>query len=93
MSEATSLALAEALDEAGFLELGARARRDEFHDFRSPHTLPAMELVKELAKHGSRGRAFAERVKAGEFDASKEESEAWARSPDGQATMREFGVT
>jgi hypothetical protein len=32
--------------------------------------------------------ALAERVIAGEFDATKEESDQWARSPEGRAAMR-----
>jgi hypothetical protein len=31
-----------------------------------------------------------DRVKDGDFDASKEESDAWAASPDGQETFRQL---
>ena len=33
---------------------------------------------------------IAERAKEGEFDGTKEESEAWFKSDEGQAVMREF---
>lgn len=34
---------------------------------------------------------LASRVMAGEFDASKEESDAWMASPEGQDTLRQLG--
>ncbi len=82
--------LREALFEAGFSELAARAGRGEFDDFRSPHALPKMELIRLLCKRGRRGREFAERVKSGEFDNTKAEADAWFASKEGQDTLREL---
>jgi hypothetical protein len=89
MTEPSSENLARELDKAGFRMLAARARRDEFHDFKSPHAMPEHELVAELRKEGGRAaKAIAQRVINGEFDATKEESDAWMASPEGQEAMR-----
>lgn len=85
----SSIRLADALDAEGFPYLAARARRHEFHDFLSPHAVPQTVLVGELGEHRKQVSAvrFIERVKAGEFDASKAESDEWAASPEGRAIM------
>lgn len=83
--------LAQALERANLRVLAVRARRDEFHDFKTPHTMPQHVLVAELNGEGGRAaRELIERVIAGEFDATKEESDAWAASPEGQATFAEL---
>jgi hypothetical protein len=56
-------------------ELIARARGGEFDDFYSNSATPIMRLVGELRKNGF--RALAARAIGGEFDATKEEAEAW----------------
>lgn len=90
----SSIILAEALDAQGFKQLAKRARKHEFHDFRSPHALPQHELVAELSEFQ---RQSAERLKMrvieGEFDATKEESDEWAASPEGQAAMEALGAS
>jgi hypothetical protein len=84
--------LAEALRQAGLPKIAGRAARGEFDDFLSPHATPQMELIKALDISGSHAaRAIRKRVINGDFDATKEESEAWAASPEGQATFRKFG--
>ncbi len=80
--ELTKERLAEALDEAGFPDLSTRARTGEFSDFEGPHATPKVELVTELLKM-TNGGVFAKRVIAGEFDDTREESEAWFRSQTG----------
>jgi hypothetical protein len=83
--------LAQVLDEAHLPALARRARQDEFHDFKSPHVMPEHELVKELRKIGGWVvREIAERVIAGEFGATKAESDEWAASPEGQAIYAEL---
>jgi len=87
----TTEKLAQALEELGDTSLRPliwRARRGYYHDYLSPLATPAIQLVADLRAAGHPG--FAERVKAGEFDASSAESDAWARSPDGQDTFSEF---
>jgi hypothetical protein len=104
-TEHTTEKLARALRELGTLAvppaLIRRAEAGHYHDFLSPLAFPEMELVNELtalANHPSRARRPAglalmglrQRVIDGEFDASKAESDAWARSPEGQATWAEL---
>ena len=58
-----------------------RAKREEFHDFDSPHALPETILLQELIAYGLPD--LAERLVKGDFDATPEESERWANSPEG----------
>lgn len=88
MTQPSSERLARVLADNGLQALAIRAMQDEFHDFQSPHELPEFTLVAELRKVGA--EEMAQRVIDGEFDATKEESDAWAASPDGQAAMAEF---
>jgi hypothetical protein len=53
----------------------ARARAGEFDDFESNSATPIVRLVNELHKAGFRD--LAARAIKGEFDATKEEAEAW----------------
>lgn len=63
-----------------------RAETGEFDDFAIPsdasHICPITQLYTELMAAGL--TKFAARVADGEFDATKEESDEWARSPEGQ---------
>ncbi len=76
----------------------ARAEAGYYHDYLSPLALPELALVEELrqmANHPSRAGlpsrdallAIRRRVVDGEFDASKAESDAWARTPEGRAAF------
>lgn len=77
-----------------------RAIDGYYHDFLSPLALPEIQLVADLRELASRPatprnsrpllRELAKRVIAGEFDATKEESDEWARSLEGQETFRQF---
>jgi len=90
-TEHSSERLARALEDARYLDLAARARRHEFHDFLSPHAMNFHVLVAELRKRGKRSKPLIDRVVAGEFDAPKKESDEWAASPEGKATLDELG--
>jgi hypothetical protein len=100
MTAATSQKLADALRAAGFEALAKRAEADEFHDFLSPHALPETMLDQELvAIMRDESRTPLERQRAGEirgrhhegdFDASLEESDDWAASPDGKDAFRQL---
>jgi hypothetical protein len=59
-----------------------RAETGEFDDYASTYVCPITQLYMELTKAGF--TKFAARVADGEFDATKEESEEWVRSPEGQ---------
>ena len=93
MTAKTSEILAQALDAVNLDELAIRARTDEYHDFLSPiHDMPEMALIELLAEAAlgcpdaerrSRIMAIRSDVINGVHDASTEESDEWARSPDG----------
>lgn len=67
-----------------------RAETGEFDDFAIPsdaaYACPILQLHGELTRAGF--TKFAARVANGEFDATKEESDEWAMSPDGQETFK-----
>lgn len=98
MTAPTSQKLADVLRAAGFDGFAKRAEADEFHDFFSDHPLPQMVLADELAgivrndNLEERVRLAAHHVRdrliAGEFDSSEEESAAWAASSEGKAAFK-----
>lgn len=67
-----------------------RAETGEFDDHAIPsdeaHACPITQFYSELMAAGF--TKFAGRVANGEFDATKEESDEWANSPDGQETFK-----
>lgn len=96
MTAKTSQYLADVLRAAGFEALAVRAETDEFHDYLSSHALPETRLDQELVALMKDAKTKRERIAAtairgrhhqGEFDASKEESDKWAESADGQAAF------
>jgi hypothetical protein len=79
--------LPTALREAGLDTMADKASTGYYHDFLSPLDLPEMQLITELGvaatKHPDKAEtitALRQRVINGEFDASLEESEEWAKS-------------
>jgi hypothetical protein len=83
----TTVRLARALEAALLpVEMVRRARAGYYHDFLSELAMPETQLVADLRAHGQ--HALARRVIDGEFDATLEESDAWAESPDGRAVFR-----
>lgn len=82
--------LAQALRDVGLNDMADKAATGYYHDFLSPLDLPELTLCQHLAdairKEPERIEIamLRRRVIAGEFDASIEESEAWAESPEGQ---------
>ena len=103
-TEHTTVKLARALresrgvPEAILIERAVDSRY--YHDYLSPLAMPEVQLVADLRDLASRPatprnsrpllREMAKRVIAGEFDATKAESDDWARSPEGQETFRQF---
>lgn len=65
-----------------------RAETGEFDDYADTYVCPITQLYQELTTAGF--TKFAARVASGEFDATKEESDEWARSPSGQAAAKEL---
>ena len=102
MSEHTTAKLARALGEIPGMprEMITRAVDGYYHDYLSPLAMPELQLVADLRALASEpttgpvARAALEicahRVMDGEFDASREESDAWAASPEGQETFRQL---
>lgn len=96
MSEPTRNKLARALrrsalavsphDVATMEHLAKRAETGEFDDYSDVHVCGPTaihNILRSLGKH-----ELAQRVAAGEFDATYEESEAWARSVTDPETVR-----
>jgi hypothetical protein len=81
-------------DRAALYEaLAVRAATGEFDDFADVHPCGPTALWRELVDMGA--MKFADRVAKGEFDASPEESEEWARSqtdPQIIALMEAMGL-
>jgi hypothetical protein len=102
VSEHTTIKLAKALGEIPGVprDMTQRAIDGYYHDYLSPLVMPEIQLVADLRALASAPatprdsrpllRQMAERVINGEFDASKEESDEWARSPEGQETFRQL---
>lgn len=87
----TTEKLALELEKAGLHEMAKKARTGYYHDFLSHLDFPELQLDKDLQDAGT-PEALALRVRHhnGEFDASKEESDAWAESPEGKAAYAEL---
>lgn len=91
MSDATPTTerLAQALEAAGApTDMIDRARAGFYDDYKSPLALPITELVKDARANGL--DAIAADAMDGRYDATKEESDAWFNSPDGQAAFRDL---
>lgn len=67
---------------AAYEAFAKRAETGEFDDYADTYVCPITQLFTELTAAGF--TKFAARVANGEFDATKEESDEWARSPSGQ---------
>ena len=96
MTAKTSENLAKVLEEVGLHSMVLKARADQYHDFLSDDAMCAVTLEQELrmARDRQPDPILAKMIEAirqqhlnGEFDASTEESDEWAKSPDGQAAF------
>jgi hypothetical protein len=102
VTEHTTVKLARALSEIPGVPKAMiqRAVDGYYHDFMSPLDFPEIQLVsdlRDLAKTPATPRnsrpllmSLALAVIDGQHDASKEESDAWAASPEGQETFRQL---
>jgi hypothetical protein len=91
MTEPSSQKLVQALAElndAALVPIMNKAQQDYYHDFKSPLAMPEHQLVHDLRILGH--ESLAQRVINGEFDATKEEADAWAKSPEGQQAFRDL---
>jgi hypothetical protein len=76
MSTKERLAAALEAEGLGLYAVTHKARRGCYDDFESESATPAIDLVNDLIACGRPD--LAERAMAGEWDATKEEAEAWA---------------
>jgi hypothetical protein len=89
MGRDTAEYLAAALRSAGAPDdMIDKARDGYYDDYRSPLATPITQLVGDAVSFGL--AEIAERARRGDFDATREEADAWARSPDGQETFRQL---
>jgi hypothetical protein len=88
-SELRSVAAIASPENASKYEAFAkRAETGEFDDYADTYVCPITQLYSELMASGF--TKFAGRVANGEFNATKEESDEWARSPSGQSAAKEL---
>jgi hypothetical protein len=81
-------------------EMVEKAQDGYYHDYLSPLTFPEIQLVTDLRELATRPatprnsrpllKQLAQDVIDGKHDATKEESDAWAQSDEGQETFREL---
>jgi hypothetical protein len=81
-------AQASAANAEAYEAIAKRAETGEFDYYADTHVCPITQLYSELTAAGF--TKFAARVANGEFDATKEESDEWARSPSGQDAARQL---
>lgn len=81
-------AVASPDNAARYEALATRAETGEFDDYADTYVCPITQLYSELLAAGF--TKFAARVANGEFDATKEESDEWARSPSGQHAAKQL---
>lgn len=77
-----------ATNAAKYEAFAKRAEAGEFDDYADTHVCPITQLYSELM--AADFTKFARRVAKGEFDATKEESDEWARSPSGQDAAKQL---
>lgn len=81
-------AIREAATEPRHHRLADRAATGEFADYGDAHACPITECHRLCRQYGLHG--IADRLANGEFDASAEESDEWARSASGQEIAKEL---
>jgi len=81
-------AQANPANAAKYEAFAKRAETGEFDDYADTYVCPITQLYSELTAAGF--TKFAARVANGEFDATKEESDEWARSPSGQEAAKQL---
>jgi hypothetical protein len=82
-AELRKVAASAGMTNAAKYEMFAkRAETGEFDDYADTYVCPITQLYMELKAAGL--DKFAARVCNGEFDATKEESDEWVRSAEGQ---------
>lgn len=87
----TTEKLARALEVAGCpAAMIADARRGFYDDYKSELIAPISQLVHDLRVLGK--IHLAKQAMNGEFDGTRAEADAWAKSQEGRETFQQFGV-
>ena len=79
---------AQSSHHAEYEAFAKRAETGEFDDYGDTYDCPITQLYIELFDAGL--KKFASRVASGEFDATKEESDEWARGPEAQEMAKKL---
>ncbi|MEY9235455.1 hypothetical protein ABIF78_007778 [Bradyrhizobium japonicum] len=86
--------LADELMKIGLMDMSLQARGGHYHDFLSPLATSELQLLHDLAEAAQNRPdrhleilALRQRCINGDFDATTEESDDWAASPEGQETF------
>lgn len=87
-SELRKIAAMGAPNAAKYEAFAKRAETGEFDDYADTYVCPITQLYTELNAAGF--TKFAARVANGEFDATREESDEWARSASGQDAAKQL---
>ena len=86
--------LAQELHNIGLHEMAEKAANGWYHNFLSPLAAPDIQLNFDLLEASICGNKQANELRLrfidGEFDATKEESDEWAESPEAAETFREL---
>ena len=84
--------LAEELRKIGLDEMASKAAAGWYHDYLSPLNTPELQLSMDLVDAAMAGNRHATELRmrhhSGEFDATTEESDEWARSSEGQEAFK-----
>ncbi|HEY2763389.1 MAG TPA: hypothetical protein VGJ13_05165 [Pseudonocardiaceae bacterium] len=100
--EPTATYLARVLDDLGAADVATQARRFHFDDYFCPESVDdganihrLVFAVEDWARSATRDQRERARVvsaaaKTGEFDGTREESQQWAASSDGQAVFQDL---
>lgn len=81
-------AIREVATEPRHHKLADRAASGEFTDYSDAHACPITEAHRLCRQWGL--HSIADRLGAGEFDATKEESDEWMKSSSGQEIARDL---
>ncbi len=91
--------LHDALAKIGLADMAMRAGMGEWNDYFGKSPFPQHALIEELRAVREQRPEIGELIEGvigltieGAFDGTREESEAWAKSPEGVATLGAFGV-
>lgn len=80
--------LAEVLEREKLQDLAFNARLGLYDDFESDSATPQTDLVRALMAKGRKD--LARRAADGEWDATREEAEAWSETPEARKVIRDL---